>query len=88
MKETFMTLWQWLRDERRTIWFEYGVLSLAVLLPLLMPGFILTLDMVFTPNMAFPSDVTNTYPLQVAIWLLHLVLPMDIIQKILLFIIL
>lgn len=88
MGEKFTTAWQWLRDERRTIWFEYGLVALAVLLPLLAPGFILTLDMVFTPNVSFPNEVTNTYPLQVLLWLVHFALPADVIQKILLFVIL
>jgi hypothetical protein len=58
------------------------------MLPLLLPGFILILDMVFTPNISLPSEITNTYPLQVLLWLVHFVLPADVIQKIILFIIL
>ncbi len=88
MKDKFIASWQWLRDEKRVVWFEYIELALAVLLPLLLPGFILTLDMVFTPNIAFPSDLTNTYPLELLLWVVHFVLPADIIQKIVLFVIL
>jgi hypothetical protein len=88
MGEKLTATWQWLRDERRTIWFEYALLSLAVLLPLLAPGFILTLDMVFTPNVSLPGEVTNTYPLQVLLWLVHFILPADVIQKLILFVIL
>lgn len=88
MKDKLITTWQWIRDEKRVIWFEYSALALAILLPLLLPGFILTLDMVFTPTIAFPSEVTNTYPLQVVLWLFHFVLPSDVVQKILLFAIL
>lgn len=88
MGEKMTATWQWLRDEKRIIWFEYSALALAVLLPLLLPGFILTLDMVFTPNVTFPGELTNTYPLQLLLWLTHFVLPTDIIQKLLLFAIL
>jgi hypothetical protein len=88
MKEKLIETWQWLRNEKRVIWFEYSALALAVLLPLLLPGFILTLDMVFTPNITFPSEITNTYPLQILLWLLHFAVPADIIQKIILFVIL
>lgn len=88
MKEKLIATWQWIRDEKRIVWFEYSALTLAILLPLLLPGFILTLDMVFTPTITFPPEVTNTYPLQVVLWLFHFVLPVDVIQKILLFIIL
>ena len=88
MNEKLTATWQWLKNEKRTIWLEYSALALAVLLPLLLPGFILTLDMVFTPTIAFPQDITNTYPLQLLLWSLHFVLPADIIQKIILFVIL
>jgi hypothetical protein len=88
MSEKLIATWQWLRDEKRIIWFEYSALALAVLLPLLLPGFVLTLDMVFTPTIAFPTDISNTYPLQLLLWLLHFILPADVIQKIVLFVIL
>lgn len=88
MSEKIIATWHWLRDEKRIIWFEYSALALAVLLPLLLPGFILTLDMVFTPHMGFPADISNTYPLQLLLWLLHFILPADVIQKIILFVIL
>lgn len=88
MTDKLTATWQWLRNEKRVIWFEYGAVALAILLPLLLPGFILTLDMVFTPNIALPSDITNTYPLELLFWLVHFILPADIIQKIVLFVIL
>lgn len=61
---------------------------MVILLPLLLPGYILTLDLVFTPNFAFPTELTNTYPLQVFLWILHFLLPGDVIEKIILFLIL
>lgn len=78
----------WLKNEKHTVWFEYGALSLVILLPLLLPGYILSIDMVFTPHDAWPNEVTNTYPLQVLLWLFYHILPGDIIEKIILFIIL
>lgn len=88
MQEKLQNTWQWLTNERQTVWFEYGALALVVMLPLLLPGFILTLDLVFTPSLAWPTDLTNTYPLEALLWLLHLVLPADVIEKIVLFVIL
>jgi hypothetical protein len=88
MNEKIIASWHWLKNEKRIIWLEYSALALTVLLPLLLPGFILTLDMVFTPTIAFPSEITNTYPLQLLLWLLHFALPADVIQKIILFTIL
>jgi hypothetical protein len=88
MNDKIIASWHWLKNEKRIIWLEYSALALAVLLPLLLPGFILTLDMVFTPNVVFPPEVTNTYPLQIVLWLLHFALPADVIQKIILFVIL
>lgn len=88
MKDAVVNTWKWLRDEKRSIWFEYALLSLAILIPLLLPGYILTLDLVFTPHFMWPTELTNTYPLDVLLWLLHLILPGDVIEKIILFLIL
>lgn len=81
-------IWKWCRDEKRSIWFEYSGLSLIILLPLLLPGYVLTLDLVFTPHFAYPTELTNAYPLDVLLWLIHFVLPGDVIEKIILFLIL
>lgn len=70
------------------LWCEYGLLSCFILLPLLLPGYILTLDLVFTPHNAFPAEVTNSYLLQLLLWAFGMVLPGDAIEKILLFVIL
>lgn len=88
MHDKLTSAWQWLKHEKRAVWFEYGLLSLAVLLPLLLPGYILTLDMVFTPHAAWPQEVANTYPLQILLWLLNAALPGDVVEKIVLFAIL
>lgn len=71
----------WLEKYNGWLWLEYGVFSLLVLGPMLMAGYILTLDLVFTPYIAWPSDISNIYPLQVALWLLHQVVPSEMIEK-------
>ncbi len=62
----------------------YALVALAVLLPLLKPGFILTLDMVFTPELRMPDHVTASWPFHVLLHGLNLVIPSEVIQKLLL----
>jgi len=88
MKSVWSNIKQWLSMGQRHIWVEYTGLALVILLPLLLPGYVLTLDMVFTPHVAWPAELTTTYPLDVLLWLLSQLLPGDVIQKIILFAIL
>ena len=63
----------------------YLVLALLVMLPLLKPGFILTLDMVFAPKIAIPEYASG--PLYIfwgALHVLNTFLPSAAIQKLLL----
>lgn len=76
---------QWASKGRRLIWLEYSALALFILLPLLPFGYILTLDLVFTPHAAWPQQITNTYPLQAILWALQNILPGDIVEKLVLF---
>lgn len=76
--------WQWLYANDRQIWVEYSLLTLVILLPLLSSGYILTLDLAFTPHFAWPREVSNAYPLQIALWTLYQVLPGDIVEKLVL----
>jgi hypothetical protein len=62
----------------------YGFVSLLVLAPLLGRGFILTLDMVFTPWLPMPTEVTSSYLFHALVHVLNLVISSDIIQKLLL----
>jgi hypothetical protein len=62
----------------------YSAISLAVMLPLLWPGYILTLDMVFTPQLRMPDTVSSSYLFHSALHYLNMLLPSDIIQKIML----
>lgn len=73
--------------KKPTEWLAYGLytlVALAVMLPLLKPGFILTLDMVFTPTLHLPDTITSSYPFHALLHLLNIFIPADIIQKLLL----
>lgn len=63
----------------------YGLLALTVMLPLLLPGFILTLDMSFTPELRMPEQMSSSYLFHAALHYLNVILPADAIQKVLLF---
>lgn len=62
----------------------YFLIALAIMLPLLKPGFILTLDMIFTPDLRLPDSVTSSYLFHAFLYLLNFAIPSDIIQKIML----
>jgi len=72
----------------------YSLLAIIILWDLLLPGYILTLDMVFTPTIPFPREFYGFdadpirlagLPFRLCLWALNLVLPSWLIQKILLF---
>lgn len=63
-------------------YWPYVLVTAAVMLPLLMPGYILTLDAVFTPRIPAPSGLGSDYLWQ---WLLHIVnivVPSQVIEKV------
>ena len=62
----------------------YGLVALGIMLPLLRPGYILTLDMVFTSKLAMPTTVTSSYLLHASLHLLNLVIPSEVLEKLLL----
>jgi hypothetical protein len=82
----------------------YAVLSILILSKLLFPGYVLTLDMIFTPNTYFEKVVygwnddqngrantlteTPRLPYFFVVYLLNFVLPLWMIQKLILFLIL
>ncbi len=66
----------------------YVLFSLLVLGPLLLPGFVLSMDMVFTPVLRMPNHVDNTWLFYSLLHVLNLVLPADFIQKAMLLLIL
>lgn len=59
--------------------------ALFIITPLLHRGYVLTLDMVFTPNLRMPMSVGSSYLLQVLLRALNFVIPSDIIEKLVLF---
>jgi hypothetical protein len=62
----------------------YTLISLLITGPLLGRGYILTLDMVFTPTLHLPEQVGSSYLFHALLHYLNLALPADILQKILL----
>ncbi len=75
----------WLARRRWVVWVEFGALALFILLPLMRPGYILTLDMIFTPTLRMPVEVNNSYLFYGLLHWLNYVLPSQVIQKLLLF---
>jgi hypothetical protein len=63
---------------------SYGALALLILGPMLLPGYILTLDMVFMPKLNAALSLDNLLPYRAAMNALNLVLPGQIIQKLIL----
>jgi hypothetical protein len=84
MRHMVANAWNWLRDNERSIYLEYALIGLAVLLPMLLSGYILTTDMVFTPRLPAPDEVTNAYVFEWALHAFNWILPGDVIQKIIL----
>jgi hypothetical protein len=67
------------------VWLEFSGLALIILLPLLLPGYILTLDLVFAPHVPAPDITASSFLLEGILWLLYRVLPGDIVEKLVLF---
>lgn len=62
----------------------YGLVTLAILFPLLLRGYVLTLDMVFAPHIAVPHHSDPHYILLGILHIANVLLPSDIIQKVVL----
>lgn len=69
-------------------WGIYSLLALLVLGPLVQRGYVFALDMVFAPHIRMPVGISSTYVFRALLHYLNFVLPSDIIEKILLFVIL
>lgn len=87
MKKMFKNIILWFKQNDRTIYLEYGFIALMILLPLLKPGYVLTLDMVFTPRIPMPTEMGNNYLFISSLHFLNYLIPSQIIEKILLFLI-
>src|SRR3990172_15986 len=63
---------------------EYFLFCLIILWPLLKPGYVFALDMVFTPVLRWPTEFSQAFLFQGALALTNLVLPSGLIQKLIL----
>jgi hypothetical protein len=59
----------------------YLLLTAAIMLPLLRPGYILTLDLVFTPHLRAPASLSNDWLWQNLLHYLNFVAPSQLIEK-------
>jgi hypothetical protein len=59
-----------------------------IIFPVLRPGYILSFDMVFTPKFAIQSQLSNAYVWQSTLRTINFVLPSQIIEKLIMFLIL
>lgn len=75
---------KFLSPQRLIVYGIYLALTLLVMAPLLLPGYILTLDMVFVPHPPLPSEVSSSYLFHALLHFLSFVIPSDISQKIIL----
>ncbi|HEX6462189.1 MAG TPA: hypothetical protein VFZ58_02845 [Candidatus Saccharimonadales bacterium] len=82
MKVVRHWLWRY-RDQLLAVG-GYGIVLLAIVLPWLAPGFILTLDMVFASPMPMPSAVHSGFLFYALLHWVSLVMPADVMQKLLL----
>ncbi len=64
------------------------LLALFIMAPLLEPGYILTLDMVFTPQLRMPAIITNDFLFRSLLHFLNFIVPADEIEKTILVVIL
>ena len=62
----------------------YVAIAILILGPLLKPGYILTVDMVFAPHLRLPGSVSNSYLFGVILHLLNYALPSQLIEKLML----
>ncbi|HXH26492.1 MAG TPA: hypothetical protein VNG90_01210 [Candidatus Acidoferrum sp.] len=66
------------------VYLVYAAVVLLILWPLLAPGYILTLDIIFTPKLPLPSQIGSSYLLQLVLHVLNFMLPGDVVEKLLL----
>jgi hypothetical protein len=74
-------------NQTKSIWLPIGffaLLSWLIMAPLLRPGFIFALDMVPTPIWRLPASSNSSYPFYALMHVLNVVVPGDVLQKILL----
>ncbi|HTE22770.1 MAG TPA: hypothetical protein VK674_07100 [Candidatus Limnocylindria bacterium] len=74
-----------MRHVKKSTLIIYSLVALVILLPLLDRGYILTLDMVFVPDLQVPGSVSSSYLLHTGLAILGKLVPSDIVQKLMLF---
>lgn len=62
----------------------FGLVVLLILLPVLKSGYILAIDMVFTPKIALPTMVTSSFLFNAGLHYMNVVIPSDVLQKLML----
>ncbi|MDD4606948.1 MAG: hypothetical protein PHS07_01220 [Patescibacteria group bacterium] len=83
-----MSIITFFKNKQRYIYLEYAVVALLILLPLLYTsGCIFALDMVSFSNFKMPNEISNGFPILTFLHWLNLILPGELIQKIMLFLI-
>lgn len=88
MQRLFVGFRPLVRSVLHRAWLPYAILALLVLAPLLRPGYILTLDMVFTPRLRMSTSSSNDYLFRVFLHILNMAVASDLIEKLLLFMVL
>jgi hypothetical protein len=76
--------WTRLTSPRTRPFWAYLAVALVILGPALLPGYILTLDMVFTPQLHLPLTLSSQLPFNLLLTALNVILPGWLIQKLLL----
>jgi hypothetical protein len=82
-----LKLKEWLGNEKNENYFIYAILAFSILLPLFAPGYVLTIDMFFTPKMPILKIVDNFYLTGNFLHFLNYIVPSQIIEKVLLFLV-
>lgn len=87
LREIVLKFRDWLGNEKNESYLIYAILAFSVLGPLFAPGYVLTTDMVFTPKIPMPADVGSSYLIGAFLHFLNYIVPSQIIEKILLFLV-
>lgn len=66
----------------------YALMAIVIMGPLLLPGYVLTLDMVWVPKITLPDTASNTILLYAILGAFDFFLPSDVVQKLVLLVIL
>ncbi|MEK7153593.1 MAG: hypothetical protein AAB834_06590, partial [Patescibacteria group bacterium] len=75
----------WLRLHASKPYGVYSLIALAILLPMLRPGYIFALDMAFAPVIRLPEEVTSSYLFYTVLHALNILIPSQVLQKGMLF---